>query len=156
MKEQIRIHDNEVLPKQGGLRRVSKQGKFWRTWMTADPTEYGLLKENAKVNRKNMTEAESAFWSLVKGNALGQKCLRQYIIGNYIVDFLFRKSKVIVELDGGYHFTEKQKKEDAIRSEWLKAQGYKVIRFTNEQVLFGTDIVFETLKKNLAPSNSPV
>lgn len=67
--------------------------------MTADPMEYELLKENARGNRKNMTEAESIFWSLVKGGSLGQRCLRQHIIGDYIVDFLFRKSKVIVEID---------------------------------------------------------
>lgn len=117
--------------------------------MTADPTEYGLLKGNAKANRKNMTEAESSFWSLVKENALGQRCLRQHIIGDYIVDFFFRKSKVIVELDGAYHFTEEQQKEDALRSEWLEGKGYKVVRFTNEQVLSDTSKVIEILKYSL-------
>lgn len=140
MEEKNNNQDKEVLPKQGGYRRA---------WMTADPTEYGLLKDNAKANRKNMTEAESVFWSLIKGSALGQRCLRQHIIGDYIVDFLFRKSKVIVELDGGYHFTEEQQKEDAIRSEWLKAQGYKVIRFTNERVLCDIGNVISELKEFL-------
>ena len=96
-----------------------------------------------------MTEAESIFWSLVKGSALGQRCLRQHVIGDYIVDFLFRKSKVVVEIDGGYHFTEEQKKEDALRTEWLEAQGYKVVRFTNEQVLFDTDNVINEIKSSL-------
>lgn len=96
-----------------------------------------------------MTEAESAFWSMVKGNALGQRCIRQHVIGDYIVDFLFRKSKVIVEIDGGYHFTEEQQREDAIRQDWLEHMGYKVIRFTNEQVLFETNNVIEQLKQNL-------
>ena len=117
--------------------------------MTADPTEYGLLKENAKANRRNMTEAESVFWSLVKGNALGQKCIRQHIIGDYIVDFLFRRSKVVVEIDGGYHFTDEQQKADAQRNEWLENKGYKVIRFTNEQVLFETDKVISVLKEKI-------
>ena len=125
-------------------------GKFRGSiWMTADPTEYELLKENAKSNRKNMTEAESVFWSLVKGSALGQRCLRQHIIGDYIVDFLFRKSKVIVEIDGGYHFTDEQQKEDALRTEWLEAQGYKVIRFTNERILCDTDNVIIELRNYL-------
>ena len=121
-------------------------------WMTADPTEYELLKENAKSNRKNMTEAESVFWSLVKGSALGQRCLRQHIIGDYIVDFLFRKSKIIVEIDGGYHFTEEQQKEDALRTDWLESKGYKVIRFTNERVLCDTDNVIKEVKKTLSDS----
>ena len=120
-----------------------------KDWMVADTMEYGLLKENAKVNRNNMTEAESAFWSLAKGSGLGEKCRRQYIIGEYIVDFFFRKSMLIVELDGGYHFTEEQQKEDAIRQDWLEHMGYKVLRFTNEEVLFDTESVISKIKFNL-------
>lgn len=100
---------------RGGSEVLPTQGEFRRVWMTADPMEYELMKENARSNRKNMTEAESVFWSLVKGGSLGQRCLRQHIIGDYIVDFLFRKSKVVVEIDGGYHFTEEQQKDDVIR-----------------------------------------
>ena len=92
---------------------------------------------------------KGVFWSLVKGSALGQKCLRQHIIGDYIVDFLFRRSKVVVEIDGGYHFTAEQQKDDAQRTEWLENKGYKVIRFTNEQVLFETDKVISVLKEKI-------
>ena len=120
-----------------------------KDWMVADTMEYELLKENAKANRNNMTEAESAFWSLAKGSGLGEKCRRQYIIGEYIVDFFFRKSMLIVELDGGYHFTEEQQKEDAIRQDWLEHMGYKVLRFTNEQILFDTDRTLAEIKKHL-------
>ena len=134
------IDEQEVLPRQGGFRRV---------WMTSDPMEYGLLKDNARSNRKNMTEAESVFWSLVKGSALGQRCLRQHIIGDYIVDFLFRKSRVVVEIDGGYHFTDEQQKEDAIRTEWLESRNFKVIRYTNEQILFDTNNTINDLKVSL-------
>ena len=120
-----------------------------KDWMVADTMEYGLLKENAKANRNNMTEAESAFWSLAKGSGLGEKCRRQYIIGEYIVDFFFRKSMLIVELDGGYHFTEEQQKEDAIRQDGLEHMGYTVLRFTNEEVLFNTENVISKIKFNL-------
>ena len=120
-----------------------------KDWMVADTMEYGLLKENAKANRNNMTEAESAFWSLAKGSGLGEKCRRQYIIGEYIVDFFFRKSMLIVELDGGYHFTEEQQKEDAIRQSWLEHMGYNVLRFTNEEVLFNTESVISKIKFNI-------
>ena len=134
----------------GSGKKSPMTGRFrGSAWMTADSMEYELLKENARGNRKNMTEAESIFWSLVKGNLLGQRCLRQHIIGDYIVDFLFRKSKVIVEIDGGYHFTEKQQTDDAVRTDWLEQQGYKVIRFTNEQVLCDTDNVINELRKVL-------
>lgn len=118
-------------------------------WMVADTIDYGLLKENAKANRNNMTEAESAFWSIAKGCGLGEKCRRQYIIGQYIVDFFFRKSMLIVELDGGYHFTEEQQKEDAIRQEWLEHKGYQIMRFKNEEVLYDTDSVINKIKSAL-------
>ena len=124
-----------------------------KQWMTADSMEYGLLKANAKSNRMNMTDAESVFWSLVKGNALGQRCLRQHIIGDYIVDFLFRKSKLVVEIDGGYHTTEEQQELDVIRTEWLEGQGYHVIRFSNEQVLFDTEMVMEGVKNEIRKSS---
>ena len=112
-----------------------------------------MLKANAKSNRMNMTDAESVFWSLVKGNALGQRCLRQHIIGDYIVDFLFRKSKLVVEIDGGYHTTEEQQELDVIRTEWLEGQGYHVIRFSNEQVLFDTEMVMERVKNEIRKSS---
>ena len=120
-----------------------------RKWMTADPLEYELLKENAKKNRQNATEAESVFWSMVKASALGQRCIRQHIIGDYIVDFLFRRSRLIVEIDGGYHFTDEQQLYDTIRQEWLENQGFKDIRFTNQEVLFNPDYVITKIKQTL-------
>ena len=121
-----------------------------KDWMVADTIEYALLKDNAKANRNNMTEAESAFWSLAKGSGLGEKCRRQYIIGQYIVDFFFRKSNLIIELDGGYYFTEKQQKEDTICQDWLEHKGYRILRFKNEEVLCDTDNVIEEIKKHLS------
>lgn len=118
-------------------------------WKTADPIEYELLKENSRTNRNNLTEAEAVFWNFAKGSGLGEKCRRQYIIGDYIVDFFFRMSMLIVELDGGYHFTEEQQKEDFIRQDWLEHQGYRIVRFTNEEVLFDTDKVLNKVKQLL-------
>ena len=115
-------------------------------WHTADILDYGILKENAKSNRNHMTQAEFVFWSLVKSSGLGEKCRRQYIIGQYIVDFFFRKSRLIVEIDGEYHKTEAQTMQDKSRQEWLEQQGYGVIRFTNEEIMYQTDAVLEKIK----------
>ena len=71
------------------------------------------------------------------------------IIGDYIVDFLFRRSRLIVEIDGGYHFTDEQQLYDTIRQEWLENQGFKVIRFTNQEVLFNPDYVITKIKQTL-------
>ena len=125
------------------------KGKMNRKWMTADPIEYGLLKENAKSNRKNMTEAESAFWSLIKGNALGERCLRQHIIGDYIVDFLFRRSKLVVEIDGEYHESQAQIERDFNRTEEIERMGFHVLRFTNKQVLYNIEEVLEIIRVSL-------
>ena len=118
-------------------------------WQTADVIEYGILKDNAKANRNKMTEAEATFWSVAKSSGLGQKCGRQYVIGPYIVDFFFRSSLLIVELDGKYHFTKQQQEADAIRQTWLEQQGYKVLRFTNEAMLFDTAKTIATIKRHL-------
>ncbi len=56
---------------------------------------------------------------------------------------------LIVEIDGGYHFTEEQQKEDKTRQNWLEQKGYKVLRFTNEQVLYDIDNTINELKKHL-------
>ena len=119
-----------------------------KNWQVADTIDYALLKDNAKSNRRNLTDAESVFWNIVKSNGLGQKCRRQYIIGQYIVDFFFRQSMLIVEIDGDYHFTEQQQREDAIRQDWLEHMSYKLLRFTNEEVLFNTGKVIEKIKLN--------
>lgn len=121
-----------------------------KDWQVADTIDYVLLKENAKANRRNLTEAESIFWNIAKSSGLGQKCRRQYIIGQYIVDFFFRQSLVIVEIDGEYHFTEEQHREDVIRQKWLEQMGYKVIRFTNEEVLHNAESVIEIVKYHLS------
>jgi len=120
-----------------------------KQWMTADPIEYALLKNNAKNNRESMTEAEKVFWTLVKGNAFGERCLRQHVIGDYIVDFLFRRSRLVVEIDGGYHSTREQQELDSLRTGWLEEMGFSVIRFTNEQVLFDTDNTMNKLRVQL-------
>ena len=118
-------------------------------WQIADVVEYSILKANAQDNRKMMTEAESAFWQIAKSSGLGEKCRRQYILGDYIVDFFFRKSMLIIEIDGGYHDTQEQQEKDAIRQEWLEENGYTVLRFTNDQILFDTENSINIIKQHL-------
>ena len=118
-------------------------------WQTADPVEYGLLKTNARNNRKEMTEAEAIFWQYARSCGLGEKCRRQYIIGDFIVDFFFRQSKVVVEIDGEYHFTEEQKDADRTRQHWLETRGYTILRFTNEQIIKEIEYVITTIREHL-------
>ena len=134
------------VPLNKATRCLNKENGGYRE--TADSMNYGLLKENAKEMRKNPTEAESAFWSLVSGNNLGVKFRRQHIIGNYIVDFVCLEKKLVVELDGGYHDDSEQQIADNIRSKELKEYGFTILRLRNEEVLSDTEALKEKL--NLA------
>lgn len=130
---------------QGGS--VGKGGS--PRYMNADPMEYGLLKAYARENRKNMTQSESILWSQIRGKALGVMFLRQYIIGDYITDFACLEPKLVIEVDGGYHSEPRQVDDDAIRQDWLEHQGFKVIRFTNEEVECDIDNTVNKIKQVL-------
>ena len=114
-------------------------------WHCASPDRYLLLKDFAKENRRYMTEAESALWMYLKGNALGHKFLRQHIIGDYIVDFFCRDRQLIIEVDGGYHAERTQQEDDAVRQQRLEEMGYKVIRFSNEAILVDIKTTLDTI-----------
>ncbi len=66
---------------------------------------------------------------------------------------MFRRSKIVVEIDGGYHQTQEQQVLDDLRTEWLESKGYKVVRFTNEQVLFDTENMINQLKEKIEKSS---
>ena len=108
-----------------------------------------LLFENAKNLRKNMTVAETVLWMHIKAGINGLKFRRQHPIGLYIADFYCHKAKLIVEGDGSIHNLMEVSKEDKIRQQELERWGYKVIRFTNEQVLKEIEIVLETIKQTI-------
>ena len=121
----------------------------WDKFKTAHPFNYELLKEMAKENRKHATQAEAALWEALRGSNLGEKFRRQHIIGDFIVDFVSLSVKLVIEVDGGYHNDSEQKKADELRTEFLEKAGFKVLRFTNEQVLQDTDKTIEEIKANL-------
>ena len=90
--------------------------------------------ERARALRKELTPAERKLWAYLRGNKLdGVNFRRQHALGAYIVDFCAIKNKLIVELDGSQHL--EQAEYDQERTLYLEAQGYKVIRFWNNQVM---------------------
>lgn len=102
------------------------------------------LKPLARQLRSSMTEAEKRLWSKIRRKQLrGRQFYRQRIIGNYIVDFYCPKDKLVIELDGGQHFTEKGKKSDRQRDQYLRARGLTVIRISDRDVLCKLDSVLE-------------
>ena len=83
-------------------------------------------------------------WNLVRDRRLlGYKFRRQVPVGKYVADFLCLERKLIVELDGGQH--HEQKSYDADRTRWLQSEGFRVMRFWNNELLEETNGVLEKI-----------
>ncbi|OYX84539.1 MAG: leucine--tRNA ligase [Flavobacteriales bacterium 32-34-25] len=124
-------------------------------YMTANASIATQLVANARENRKNPTEAEEVLWQEVRNSNLGYKIRRQHYIGNFIADFVCLEKKLIIEVDGGYHNTKEQIELDELRTLELEQKHlYKVIRFTNEEVLNDTKSVLSKIKEELSLRNS--
>ena len=85
----------------------------------------------------------------MKGKNLdGIKFRRQEPIGDYIVDFVAFEKRLVIEIDGGQHAEEKEKDKDHRRDEWLRSEGFKVLRFWSNEVLLNLEGVLETIRVN--------
>ncbi len=107
------------------------------------------LKEPAKNLRNRQTEAEQCLWIRLKLKHLGYAFYRQKPVGEYIVDFFCPKVRLIVEVDGGQHFTSETAANDRVRDEYLRSLGLTVLRFSNSEVLKDTDNVVVKIYKRL-------
>ena len=118
---------------------------------------YKLLQEFALANRNNPTEAERILWEYLKGGFMGEHFRRQHVLLDYIPDFVCLSKKIIIEIDGGYHFEGEQPERDAEREEELAKQGFTILRFTNEEIINDIDKVLETISKTLENlSHNPI
>ena len=114
--------------------------------MKKDYTEQRARKSAmAKSNIRRSTRAEAALWSYLNQWKTGYRAARQYNIRGFLVDFAFPALKVVVEVDGGYHFTTHQQAEDSRRQSVIESSGWQVIRFTNDQVMTETRMVMQNL-----------
>lgn len=91
------------------------------------------LRAHARQMRHHPTASEHVLWQLLRRQQLGVAFRRQQIIGHFVVDFLARKPRLIVEVDGGYH--AEVAAADARRERWLTRSGYAVVRVSAEEVL---------------------
>jgi very-short-patch-repair endonuclease len=103
---------------------------------------------------------EHILWNKLRNRALGgYKFKRQFSIGPYIVDFYCAEAKLVIEIDGATHVTEKELKYDKLRQEFLEEQGLKVNRFLNSDIKDNLEEVLEdiydTCKKRSIKSTSP-
>ncbi|MBQ6769167.1 MAG: bifunctional methylenetetrahydrofolate dehydrogenase/methenyltetrahydrofolate cyclohydrolase FolD [Prevotella sp.] len=115
-------------------------------------SNYTLLEEFARENRNNPTEAERALWEYLRGGRMGAHFRRQHVMMDYIPDFVSLAEKLVIEVDGGYHHEGEQPQLDAERTAEFVKQGFKVLRFSNEEVLCNLDNVLETIRKEIRMS----
>lgn len=91
------------------------------------------LKKYAQALRKNQTREEGLLWYCFLSR-YPLRFRRQYIIGNFIADFYCHKAGLVIELDGSQHYDPQKMEYDRKRTEYLEAQGLKVLRFTNSDI----------------------
>jgi very-short-patch-repair endonuclease len=99
--------------------------------------------EFAKHLRHRMTDSENKLWRHLRAHRLnGKKFRRQQPIGPYVVDFVHFGARLIVEADGGQH---NDAPHDERRDAWLRTQGFKVLRFWNNEIMSNLDGVLITV-----------
>ncbi|SRR3989339_38537 len=99
--------------------------------------------------RSQMTRSEIMVWLRIKNKQLGYKFRRQYGIGKYIVDFYCPEKELIIEIDGGIHFYERNIEADKIREEYFKKLELTIKRYTNLDVIKNLDNTLEDLRQAL-------
>jgi len=117
------------------------------------------LKKYARALRKKMTDSEMLLWSRIrKKQLLGAQFYRQSPIEGFIVDYLCPSAKLIIEVDGGQHNLPEQIERDRKRDGALHDLGYKVLRFSDRDVLLNIQGVVEALCREMETrlTNSPL
>lgn len=113
------------------------------------------LVERARRLRKESTDAEKRLWLHLRAHRYGgHKFKRQQPIGPHIVDFVCFHARLVIEIDGGQHMDAAR--SDSIRDAWLAREGFRVLRFWNNEVLGNTEGVMQEILSSLhAPSPQP-
>lgn len=111
--------------------------------------------DRARRLRRDSTPAEQALWSVLRGAALdGRKFRRQQRLGPFFGDFVCQAARLVVEADGETHVGEAARARDAQRTAYLEREGYRVLRFSNADILTNLDGVVDAIRAALAPSPS--
>ena len=145
----LAAREGRTLRAQSRARRILKRRgeKEENAWSLAELTlvdKPSTPRERARRLRREETEAERFLWARLRARQLsGAKFRRQYTIGPFIADFCCLEHRLIIELDGGQHASEVEK--DEARSEFLRKEGYEVLRFWNHEVFLETELVLQRI-----------
>ena len=104
------------------------------------------LRSNARALRRNSTEAERLLWSDLRDHRLDRTSFRRQVpIEGYIADFVCHSARLVIELDGGQHFSDEGERADVARTAVIEAKGFRVLRFSNHDVTTNRTGVLETI-----------
>jgi very-short-patch-repair endonuclease len=133
-------------------RRSSDQA---RTWALRDRSVVSINKMRARAMRLSPTDAERKLWWHLRHrlSLSGTHFRRQVRLGRYIVDFASHGLRLVIEPDGGQHAV--QGRRDATRSQFLESEGYRVLRFWNNEVLTNIDGVLEVIQSAILATPTP-
>ncbi|WP_010185951.1 endonuclease domain-containing protein [Sphingomonas sp. PAMC 26605] len=109
--------------------------------------------ERARELRRNATAAETKLWSVLRGSALdGHKFRRQQRLGPFYADFVCQAARLVVEIDGETHVGNEER--DARRTAFLEREGYRVLRFSNADVMQNVEGVTQVIRSAIGASPS--
>ncbi len=133
-------------PERGAKsRRSVKTENYWEL-----PTAvHSTLLKFAKSMRTGPTPAEAILWEHLRAKKTGHKITRQTVMGYSIPDFICLKKRVVIEVDGGYHDTIEMYWNDKLRSEKFEAVDYKILRYSNQEVISDINTVVSEIKATL-------
>ena len=110
-------------------------------------------RQRAKELRAEMTGPERLLWSVLRAGQLGVKFQRQVVLAPYIADFAARSERLVIEIDGETHVGREL--ADAARTQALEARGYRVLRFSNSEVVANLDGVVRAIEIALGREGVP-
>ena len=104
----------------------------------------------ARSLRRNATSAERRLWQGLRRKEVGGfRFRRQVALGGFIADFASFDARLVIEVDGAAHSTDAELARDAARTAMLAAQGFALLRFTNDEVFHNLEGVLETIRLKL-------
>lgn len=118
----------------------------WGDAMSDNPAMRKFRQQTAKRLRANAIQGERRFWRMLRSfPVFGSHFRRQVAIGPYVADFACMAARLVIEIDGAQHALPQQSKKDAARTAWFSGEGYRVLRFWNNELIENPDGVLESI-----------
>ncbi len=146
-------------PLRGGARGGGRDPFDRVTASTGRPTfdaSKTSTRANARRMRREPTEAERRLWRGLREHVVvsASHFRRQVPLGPYVVDFCCLGSRLILEVDGEQHASQAGLQRDAVRDAYLQAEGFRILRFSNRDVMMSMNVVLDTIHASLSLLNN--